>query len=149
MPFGRRLTGRGERATILTAGGKGMLPGSALGHTRRQTKAVAIGFRRCRSMEPTGLPHFAVAAVRGDCCTGRFGASSWVGEGWIAGLYLGGGRFLWGRFRDVDATAHTCSFYPDEAAELSALRPGESYPFMAGYWGDGSELVWGESRHRT
>jgi hypothetical protein len=78
---------------------------------------------------------------------GCFDASSWVGEGWIAGLYLGGGRFLWGRFRDIDTAARTCSFYPDQAAEISALREGESYPFMDGYWGERAELVLDEKRH--
>jgi hypothetical protein len=96
---------------------------------------------------PADLPHFTVTAVDADRCTGRFDVSSWVGEGWIAGLYLGGGRFLWGRFRDIDMETRTCSFYPDQAVELSVLRPGESYAFMDGYWGKCAELVLDEARH--
>jgi hypothetical protein len=95
---------------------------------------------------PADLPHFVVAAVHEDRCTGRFAPSPWIGEGWIAGLYLGGGRFLWGRFRGVDEAKRTASFYPNQVAELSALRLEDSYPFMDGYWGERAELVLNESR---
>jgi hypothetical protein len=97
-------------------------------------------------VNPAGLPHFTVTAVHQDCCTGQFDPSPWVGEGWIAGLYFGGGRFLWGRFRDVDSAAHTGSFYPDQVAEMSTLRLADSYPFMDGYWGGRAELVLDERR---
>jgi hypothetical protein len=97
-------------------------------------------------MSPADLPRFQILAILTDRCPGRFDPSSWVGENWITGLYLGGGRFLWGRFRDVDAAARTCSFSPEHLAELSMLRPTESYPFMDGYWGERAELVLDESR---
>lgn len=98
-------------------------------------------------MGPADLPHFSVSGSLGDRYRGLFDASPWVGEDWIAGLYLGGGRFLWGRFRDVDAEARSCSFRPDEVAQPSALSPGESYPFMESYWGRRAELVLDEGRH--
>lgn len=98
-------------------------------------------------MRPADLPHFTVSASRDDGYPGRFDASPWVGEGWIAGLYLGDGCFLWGRFRDVDAGAQTCVFCPDETARPAALRMGEAYPFMEGYWGGRAELVLDEGRH--
>jgi hypothetical protein len=98
-------------------------------------------------MQPADLPHFTVAALHSDSCEGRFDPSPWVGEGWITGLYLAGGRFLWGRFRDIDLPARTCLFCPDSTAELSVLRSGESYPFMDGYWGERAELVLSENRH--
>jgi hypothetical protein len=87
-----------------------------------------------------------IAQVKSDRCTGHYDPSSWVGEGWIGGLYLGAGRFIWGRFRHVDATARTCSFHPDQVGELSALRPGAQYPFIDGYWGESAELVLSERR---
>ena len=72
-------------------------------------------------------------------------------DGWIAGIYLGGGRFLWGRFREVDAGARTCVFCQDDTAGPEALGVGESYPFMGGYWGERAELVLDEGRswHRA
>src|SRR5438477_10667651 len=74
----------------------------------------ADGFQRGENMSPADLPRFRIMAVLTDRCTGQFDASPWVGENWITGLYLGGGRFLWGRFRDVDVASHTCSFSPDQ-----------------------------------
>jgi hypothetical protein len=97
-------------------------------------------------MSPADLPRFEILAVLKDRCTGRFDLSQWVGENWIAGLYLGGNRFLWGRFGDVDAERRTCSFVPDQLAELSALRRHEPYAFMDGYWGERAELVLDEGR---
>ena len=97
-------------------------------------------------MTPADLPRFEVLAMLADCCKGRFDLSPWVGDNWITGLYLGGNRFLWGRFRDVDGPARTCSFSPNQVAELSTLRLNESYPFMDGYWGERAQLVLDESR---
>lgn len=92
-------------------------------------------------MQVSDLPTFSVVDVHEQHCTGRFVPSPWVGEGWIAALYLIGDRFLWGRFRDVDTAASTCSFYPDEAADLQVLRRSSSYPYVDGYWGERAELV--------
>jgi hypothetical protein len=97
-------------------------------------------------MGTADLPRFLVVDVHTDCCTGVFDSSPWVGENWIAGLYLGGSRFLWGRFRQVDKAARTCSFHPDHSADLSTMVTGNSYPFMDGYWGERAELVLDESR---
>jgi len=97
-------------------------------------------------MGPSDLPHLTIADVFADCCTGLYDPSPWVGEGWIGGIFLEGARFIWGRFRDVDATARRCSFYPDRAAELSALKSGGQYPFIDAYWGERAELVLDEGR---
>jgi hypothetical protein len=96
---------------------------------------------------PDDLPHFAVAAVHSSYCTGRFDSSPWVGENWIAALYLGSGRFLWGRLRDIDMATRTCSFYPMRGEELSMLHPGGSYALISGAWAEQSELVLDEARH--
>ncbi len=97
-------------------------------------------------MSPFDLPRFAIVSILQDRCTGQFDPSPWVGNDWIAGLYLGGNRFIWGRFCDVDAEMRTCSFSPDHPAELSALQPGKIYPFIDGYWGERAELVLDEGR---
>jgi hypothetical protein len=97
-------------------------------------------------MTPADLPHFKVLAVLTDRCTGQFDPSPWVGDNWIAGLYLGAGRFVWGRFHNVDAAARTCSFSPHQLAELATLHSNESYPFMDGYWGERAEVVLDEGR---
>ncbi len=97
-------------------------------------------------MTPADLPRFVVVALHQGRCTGQFDPSPWVGENWIAGLHLGGARFLWGRFSDIDLAARTSSFTPEHPSELSALRPKEPYPFMDGYWGACAELVLDEAR---
>ena len=101
---------------------------------------------RGASMSPSDLPRFAALKVLTDRCTGQFCLSPWVGENWITGFLLEGSRFLWGRFRDVNLAARTCSFTPDSLAELVMLRPHQSYPFIDGYWGERAELVLDESR---
>lgn len=97
-------------------------------------------------MSPVDFPRFELMTILNDHCTGLFEPSPWVGENWIAGLYLGGHRFMWGRFRDVDTETRTCSFTPDQVAELSELRPHDKYPIMDGYWGERAELVLDENR---
>ena len=97
-------------------------------------------------MGPADLPRFLVVDLQPDCCSGVFDSSPWVGENWIAGLYLGGSRFLWGRFCEVDNTARTCSFHPDQPADLSMIGSGMSYAFMDGFWGERAELVLDQSR---
>jgi hypothetical protein len=86
------------------------------------SRALAFGFERGESVSPADLPRFTVLGVLTDRCTGRFDPSPWVGENWITGLHLGGSRFLWGRFHDVDAAARTCSFCPNRILG-NVLRP--------------------------
>src|SRR5262245_61341520 len=74
-------------------------------------------------MSPSDLPHLTIDAVEPDCWTGRYDPSKWVGEGWIGAIHLGGSHFIWGRFRNVNVASRTCSFCPDQANELSELRP--------------------------
>jgi hypothetical protein len=88
-----------------------------------------------------------VSAVDTYCCSGRFDASSWIGEGWIGYICIGEGRFIRGRFREIDSKANTCSFYPDDATEIAGLRPNVSYPYLDGYWGERAELVLDERRN--
>jgi hypothetical protein len=97
-------------------------------------------------MGPEVLPLFRAVTIREGCLVGRFDASPWAEENAIAGLYLGGGRFLWGRFSGVDRTAATCEFRPDDPSELLALQPGGSYPYADGYYGERAELVLDPSR---
>ena len=97
-------------------------------------------------MGPSDLPHLTLAAVHPEGLACRFDPSRWIGEGWIGCIYLGNGRFLWGRFRQVDAVAINCIFSPDSDAESLSLCPGESYPYLDGYWGQRAELVLAEDR---
>jgi hypothetical protein len=87
------------------------------------------------------LPKFWAETIGEGSIVGRLDPSPWAKENEIAGLYLGGGRFLWGRFSRVDRAEGTCSFAPDDPAELCALRAGESYPYVDGYYGERAELV--------
>jgi hypothetical protein len=98
-------------------------------------------------MTPSELPHLTFTSIDPDCCTGHYDASPWVDENWPGCLYLGAGRFIWGRFRDVKATERICSFCADKAEEMSELKPGARYPFLDGYWGQRAELVLKEGRH--
>jgi hypothetical protein len=92
-------------------------------------------------MGPEMLPRLRAVTISEGCILGRFDPSPWAKENAIAGLYLGGGRFLWGRFSQVDRAGTTCSFAPDDPAERPALRAGESYPYVDGYYGERAELV--------
>jgi hypothetical protein len=97
-------------------------------------------------MTVSDLPHLTVTGINRKCCTIHYDASLWVDENWPGCLYLGTGRFIWGRFRDVKATERICSFYPDKAKEMTVLKPGARYRFLDGYWGQRAELVLKEGR---
>jgi hypothetical protein len=98
-------------------------------------------------MTASDLPHLTITGIGMDCCAGHYDSSPWIGEGWIGCLYLGAGHFVWGRFRDVNATERICAFYPDQAAEMVELKPGTRYPFLDGYWGERAQLVLKEGQH--
>ena len=92
-------------------------------------------------MSPTDLPQFLVTATHGESCRGRFDPSPFIGERWIGCIYLGDGRFIWGRFTRVDQIQHTCEFLLDDPTAAGLLRTGGSYPYLDGYWGERAELV--------
>jgi hypothetical protein len=112
----------------------------------RRTAADRVHALRWTILQISDLPTFSIVDVHEQHCTGRFTPSPWVGERWGAALYLVGDRFLWGRFRDVDTAAGTCSFFPDEPADLQVLQQSSSYPYIDGYWGERAELVLDETR---
>ena len=91
-------------------------------------------------MHPSDLPRLEISAVNADCGIGRFDPSPWMGEGWIGYLYVGEGRFIRGRFRDIDVSRRTCSFYPDDRMQVAGLRANLSCPYLDGYWGERAEL---------
>jgi hypothetical protein len=97
-------------------------------------------------MGPEVLPTFRLQTIGESGLIGRFEPSPWAEERAVAGLYLGGGRFLWGRFCRVDQSEATCEFEPDDLTELLALRIGESYPYVDGYYGERAELVLDSTR---
>ena len=97
-------------------------------------------------MGPEVLPTFRLQTISESGLVGRFEPSLWAEERAVAGLYLGGGRFLWGRFCRVDQSEATCEFEPDDPTELLALRIGESYPYVGGYYGERAELVLDSTR---
>jgi hypothetical protein len=92
-------------------------------------------------MGPEVLPKFRAETISEGRILGRFDPSPWAEENAIAGLHLDGGRFLWGRFSQVDLAVGTCSFAPDDPNELLALRAGESYPYLDSYYGERAKLV--------
>jgi hypothetical protein len=92
------------------------------------------------------LPRFLVVGLHANVCDGVFDPSSWVCEDGEAGLILGGSRFLWGQFSRIDEVARTCSITLVRPADSSLIVPGNSYPFVDGYWGEPAELVLEESR---
>jgi hypothetical protein len=77
-------------------------------------------------MGPEALPTFRLQTNSEGRLIGRFEPSPWAQENAIAVLYLGGGRFLWGRFCRVDHVGATCELKPDDPTEPLALRTGES-----------------------
>jgi hypothetical protein len=67
-------------------------------------------------------------------------------DGWIACLYLGSGRFVWGRFSEVDEVKRRAVFTLRDSSDRSAMSLGQQYPYLDGYWGDRAELVHDTSR---
>jgi hypothetical protein len=92
-------------------------------------------------MSTTDLPRFSVTAIQSGRGSGRFEPSPLIGEHWIGCIYVGDGKFLWGRFVAVDHAQHTCDFQPDDPTAMCLLRAGGSYPYLDGYWGERAELV--------
>jgi hypothetical protein len=97
-------------------------------------------------MGPEVLPRIRAETIIEGRLVGRSDHSPWAKENAVAGLYLGGGRFIWGRFTRVDSVETTCEFSPDDPNDLLALRPGESYPYVDGYYGERAELVFDSTR---
>jgi hypothetical protein len=91
-------------------------------------------------MSPADLPHFSVTATRSGICSGRFDPP-FVGDRWCGAIYLGAGRFIWGRFIRVDQAQLTCDFLPDDPSEMNLIVEGGSYPYLDGYWGELADLV--------
>jgi hypothetical protein len=81
-------------------------------------------------MSPADLPRFSVTATHGGICGGRYDPSPFIGERWIGCVYLGDGRFIWGRFIRVDQAQHTCDFLPDDPTAAGLLREDGSYPYL-------------------
>jgi hypothetical protein len=90
-------------------------------------------------MGPADLPHSRIEAITTGRCVGRYSASPWVGEDHRGDIYTGAGRFIRGRFREVDQDAGTCAFHPDDPAALSGLQSGVSYPYRDFHWGERAE----------
>jgi hypothetical protein len=97
-------------------------------------------------MGPEVLPTFRLQTIREGRLIGRFEPSPWAQENACAGLYLGGGRFFWGRFCRVDQIGATCELELDDPTQGLTLRTGESYPYMDGYYGQRAELVLDSTR---
>jgi hypothetical protein len=91
------------------------------------------------------LPRLAVDSVVGMECVGKAEPSKWVGYGWIVGLRVGD-RFIWGRFVRVDSATGAVRVQLDDATDVTALKVGESYPFIDSYWGRQAELVLDKAR---
>lgn len=84
------------------------------------------------------LPVFTILTVRPDSpqLMGEVNRWRWIGAGHSAYLYLGDGRFVEGRFHDVDESTRSVSFAfknPDAAPDI---QPGESIRYIDGYWGE-------------
>jgi len=65
----------------------------------------------------------------------------WVGEGHIAYLYLGGDRFVEGKFRNVNESTKSVSFAFKHPDSVSEIKPGEPIPYLDGYWGERALIV--------
>lgn len=91
------------------------------------------------------LPEFVVETIVDADALGRFERSKWVGEGWGVALRVGD-QFVRGEFTQVDASSSSARVRINNAADIAALRVGESYPFIDLYWGDRAILVLDRSR---
>jgi hypothetical protein len=95
------------------------------------------------------LPKFQVERIETDhenaVVRGGFAGDIQTQGSWIACLYLGGGRFLWGRFSEVNQQARSGVFV-SELNDSSKVELGRAYPYLDAYWGERAELVFDDSR---
>ena len=91
-------------------------------------------------MKLSDLPVLAVSEVKGDSLRGTVSRWQWVGEHFIAFLYLGEGRFIEGRFGDVSEKTRSVKFTSPQLA-TTAIAPGAQVPYLDGYWGELAALA--------
>ncbi len=101
----------------------------------------------CFRMKTENLPVLMVSDVEPDSrlIKGQVSRWQWVGEGWIAYLYLGGGQLIEGRFRNVDETTKGVSFAVEASEFPSGIAARDSIPFFDGYWGERAVIVLNEA----
>ncbi len=92
------------------------------------------------------LPTFTVRHVGGDRAVGVVDRAIWIGERHVGDLLLPDGRFVAGRFLNVDLASLSASFVPTTPDELALLQVGEGYRRFDGYWGERAALVLDRSR---
>jgi hypothetical protein len=92
------------------------------------------------------LPTFTVRHVEGDRAIGVVDRALWIGERLPGDVLLPGGRFVAGRFVNVDLGSLTASFVPTASGEVALLQAGERYRRFDGYWGERAALVLDRNR---
>lgn len=89
------------------------------------------------------LPIFVVSAVQPHSpqLKGRVNRWHWVGEGHLAYLYLGDDQLVEGKFRNVNQPTKSVSFAFKDPDSVLEIKPGESIPYIDGYWGERALIV--------
>src|SRR5205085_7120989 len=87
-----------------------------------------------------------VRQVEGDRAIGVVDRALWIGERYLGDLLLPDGRFVAGRFVNVDLNTLTASFVPAASEEVALLQVGERYRRFDGYWGERAALVLDRNR---
>jgi hypothetical protein len=98
------------------------------------------------------LPTFTVNHIEPDRAVGAVDRALWVGERHLGNLLLPEGRFVRGRYLNVDLHSLSAAFVPTMADELALLEDGHTYRRLDSYWGERAALVldhqrqWSEQR---
>src|ERR1035437_5137820 len=94
-------------------------------------------------MEIKDLPVLTIREIDPGGCVlrGNVDRWQWVGERHFGVLYLGDGRLLGGRFKDVQERHRRVAFVPDAPGEAVGIKPGAPLPYFDGYWGERAILA--------
>jgi hypothetical protein len=95
------------------------------------------------------LPTFTVDRLEGDRAFGGVDRALWIGERHLGDVLLPDGRFVAGRFVNVNFGTLTAWFVLTTSEELALLQVGERYRRFDGYWGERAALVLDRNRRWT
>lgn len=89
------------------------------------------------------LPVFVVTSIQPDSpqLKGEVSRWDWVGERYIAYLYLGEDQLVKGRFRNVNESTNSVAFAFNQPELVSEIKSGASFPFFDGYWGERAKIA--------
>jgi hypothetical protein len=95
------------------------------------------------------LPTFTIHHIERNRAYGAVDRALWMSERHLGDLLLPEGRFVGGRFFEVDLHSLSTAFVPTLADELPLLEDGQTYRRFDRYWGERAALLLDHHRQWT